>query len=123
MIDGSLLNPEYFFTTHPLPFVAINEPFFKLKMWRGGAWNSLTWMAVLGCLRYNRRDAALKIAERVLKWSQINYYRTGAIWEFYHPHGNAPLEMERKHAPWLLPCREYLGHNPLFAYARLLAGK
>ena len=123
MIDGSLLNPEYFFTAHPLPFVAINEPYFKLKMWRGGSWNSLTWMAVLGCLRYNRRDAALKIAERVLKYSQINYYRTGAIWEFYHPYGEAPLEMARKHAPWLLPCREYLGHNPLFAYARLLAGK
>lgn len=120
MIDGSLLDPDHFFTEHPLPFVAVDEPYFQLKMWRGGAWNSITWMAVLGCLRYGRKDAALKIAERVLKYSQLQYDRTGAIWEFYHPFGKSPMEMQRKKAPWLLPCREYLGHNPLFAYARLL---
>ena len=122
VIDGSLLNPDCFFTEHPLPFIAVNEPYFELKMWRGGAWNSFTWMAVLGCLRYGRRDAALKIAERVLHWANVQYLRTGAVWEFYHPFGKSPLEMRRKHAPWLLPCREYLGHNPLFCFARLLTG-
>ena len=122
VIDGSLLDSECFFTEHPLPFIAVNEPYFELKMWRGGAWNSFTWMAVLGCLRYGRRDAALKIAERVLHWSCVQYLRTGTVWEFYHPFGKSPLEMRRKHAPWLLPCREYLGHNPLFCFARLLTG-
>ena len=120
---GHLLEPTEFFTGHPLPFIAANEPGFSLRMWRGGAWNSITWMAVLGCLRYGRTDAARKIAEKVLERTQIAYLRTGSVWEFYHPHGGLPSEMARKRAPWLLPCREYLGHNPLFAFARLLAGK
>ena len=60
---------------------------------------------------------------RLLERTQIAYLRTGSVWEFYHPHGGMPSEMARKRAPWLLPCREYLGHNPLFAFARLLAGK
>ena len=122
-IDGSLLNPDCFFTAHPLPSIAVNEPCFQLRMWRGPSWNSITWMAILGCLRYGRADAALKLAERVMHWTQVNYYRTGSIWEFYHPNGALPTETRRKAAPWLLPCREYLGHNPLFAYARLLAGR
>lgn len=123
VIDGSLLNPEYFFTEHPLPYVAINEPHFKLKMWRGGAFNSKTCMAILGCLRYGRKDAALKIAERALDWTQAQYDRTGCIWEFYHPHGGNQNLMARKASPWLLPCREYIGHNPMFVLARLMRDK
>jgi len=123
VISESLLNPERFFTAHPLPYVAADEPFFELKMWRGGAWNSLTLMAVLGCLRYNRADAAEQIARRVLHWSDAWYRRTGAVWEFYHPRGESPATMARKRAPYLLPCREYLGHNPLFALARVCVGQ
>ena len=123
VIEESLLNPERFFTEHPLPFVAVNEPFFELKMWRGASWNSLTYMAVLGCLRFGRKDAAVKIAERALHWSQVYYNKTGAVWEFYHPQAkSSPSAMARKRAPWLLPCREYLGHNPLFALARVVCG-
>lgn len=122
VINESLLDPKRFFTKHPLPYVAADEPYFELKMWRGGAWNSLTYMAVLGCLRYNRYDAAEQIARRVLHWSEAWFRRTGAIWEFYHPHGDSPTTMGRKRAPYLLPCREYLGHNPLFALARICAG-
>ena len=122
VIDKSLLSPERFFTEHPLPFIAANEPQFELRMWRGPSWNSLTWMAILGCLRYGRKDAAVRIAEKALHWSQIQYNRTGALWEFYHPHGKSPLSVARKRPPCTIPCREYLGHNPLFAMARLCAG-
>lgn len=123
VIDESLLNPERFFTAHPLPYVAINEPYFKLKMWRGGAFNSLTYMAILGCLRYGRKDAAVQIAEKILDMALHHYRCTGAIWEFYHPFGESPMKMSRKAAPWLLPCREYQGHNPFFALARVAIQK
>jgi putative isomerase len=42
------------------------------------------------------------------------------VWEFYHPHGGDPLELARKpHTRYNAPCREYLGHNPLIAMARM----
>ena len=123
VIDESLLDPERFFTAHPLPFIAANEPGFALRMWRGGAWNSWTYMAILGCLRYNRKDAAVKIAEKALDMSLKAYERSGAIWEFYHPFGDHPSAMGRKKPPYQTPAREYCGQNPLFALARIVTGE
>jgi neutral trehalase len=120
LIDDHLLNPNRFFTPHPVCTVAWTDPAYELRMWRGPTWNSMTYWAARGCHRYGRPDAARRLLERALNASADVYGRTSTIWEFYPPHGGDPLELARKpHTQYNTPCREYLGHNPLIAMARL----
>ncbi|WP_158606421.1 MGH1-like glycoside hydrolase domain-containing protein [Paenibacillus ginsengarvi] len=120
VIDEHLLNPKRFFTKHPLATVAVSDPAFELRMWRGPVWNSMTYWAARGCMHYNRFDAALQLLEGALDASAEQFAQTGAIWEFYHPHGEAPDSLTRKpYTAFNTPCRDYLGHNPFLAMARL----
>ena len=120
VIDENLLNPERFYTPHPIATVGVSDPAFELRMWRGPTWNSMTYWAARGCLRYSRTDAARQLVERALDQSALQFDRTGTIWEFYHPHGGDPMTLQRKpQTPYNAPCRDYLGHNPLIAMARL----
>ncbi len=121
-IDGWLLDPERFFGVHPCRTVALGSPGYEMRMWRGPAWNSMTMWAAKGCLRYGRRDAAASILEAALDASARQFDRTGTIFEFYHPDGEPAESVARK--PYARdaanqPCRDYLGHNPLIAMARL----
>jgi putative isomerase len=120
VIDENLLNPDRFFTPHPVSTVAANDPNFELRMWRGPTWNSMTFWAARGCLRYGRVDAAHILLEQALDHVAKQFDRTGTIWEFYHPWGEHPETLARKpHTPYNTPCRDYLGHNPLIAMARM----
>lgn len=120
VIDENLLNPRRFFTPHPVATVGVEDPDFELRMWRGPTWNSMTYWAARGCLRYDRPDAAVALLTRALDQSAAHFARTGTIWEFYHPHGGDPQALHRKPAtPYDAPCPDYLGHNPLIAMARL----
>jgi len=120
IIDENLLNPQRFLTRHPSSMVGVEELGFELKMWRGPAWNSQTYWAARGCVRYGRADAARLLLERALDETARVFSETGTIWEFYHPHGGSPLDLQRKPgSPRNTPCRDYLGHNPLLAMARL----
>jgi putative isomerase len=120
VIDENLLNPRRFFTPHPVSTVGVTDPSFELRMWRGPTWNSMTYWAARGCLRYQRPDAAAALLSRALDQSAAQFARTGTIWEFYHPQGGAPESLQRKpHTNYNTPCRDYLGHNPLIAMARL----
>lgn len=118
VIDENLLNPERFFTPHPLASVAVCEAAFEPCMWRGPAWNSMTCWAAIGCMRYGRYDAAEKLLERTLNGSVEQFKRTGTIWEFYDSLGGEPEKLHRK-PNYDQPCHDYLGHNPLIAMARL----
>lgn len=119
-IDDYLLNPEVFFTPHPISTVGVNDPKFELRMWRGPAWNSMTYWAARGCLQYGRKDAAIKLLERALDQTADVYDKTGTIWEFYDPFGRDPEKLQRKpHSRFKVPCRDYLGHNPVIAMARM----
>jgi len=120
VIDRHLLNPRRFFAEHPIRTVARDDPKFDLLMWRGPSWNSMTYWAARGCLRYGRRDAARKLAEAALDSTAHEFARTGTIWEFYHPDGGPPESLRREVVePFGTPRRDYAGHNPLFALARL----
>lgn len=120
VIEGNLVHPRRFFTTHPPATVAVADPRFALRMWRGAAWNSMALWAALGCLRYGHDSAARKLVEAALDDSARQFERTGTIWEFYHPHGGDPETVERKpQSKYHSPCRDYLGHNPLLALAHL----
>lgn len=120
VIDENLLNPKRFFTPHPMPTIAIEDPGFELRMWRGASWNSMTYWATRGCMRYGRKDAAAAILERALDYTTKHYSETGTLWEFYHPHGERPEKVQRKpYTEFNQPCREYMGHNPVIAMAKL----
>ncbi|MGG1519362.1 trehalase family glycosidase [Paenibacillus oryzisoli] len=120
VIDRYLLNPERFFTAHPIPAVSLDDPGFELRMWRGPTWNSMTYWAARGCVRYGRTDAALKLLEKALDATAEQFERTETVWEFYHPHLGEQTALARKpYTDVNEPCRDYLGHNPAIALARL----
>lgn len=115
VIRDHLLNPKEFFAAHPIATVALSDPHFELRMWRGPAWNCMTMWAARGCLRYGETDGAKRLLERALDATAVQFERTGTIWEFYHPQGGNPETLFRKPTGRKVPCRDYLGHNPLFA--------
>jgi hypothetical protein len=120
VIDEHLLNPAHFFAPHPIATVGVEDPRFELRMWRGPTWNSMTYWAARGCVRYGRGDAARQLLERALDATAAQFERTGTVWEFYHPHGGRLEDLQRKpQTPYNTPCRDYLGHNPLIAMAHL----
>jgi putative isomerase len=51
VVEENLLNPERFFAQHPISTVALSDPKFERRMWRGPAWNSMTYWAARGCAR------------------------------------------------------------------------
>lgn len=119
VIDEHLLNPKEFFTPHPIATVAISDPKFELRMWRGPAWNCMTYWAARACLRYDRADGAHRLVEAALDATANQFARTGTIWEFYHPQLGKPETLVRKPSARETPWPDYLGHNPLFALADL----
>lgn len=122
LIFENLLNPNRFFSAHPLATVALNDPAFEPRMWRGPAWNSMTYWAARGCQRYGYPGAAAQLLERALDDTAVQFERTGTLWEFYHPNGGRPESLQRKpHTGFKKPCRDYVGHNPVIAMARLYA--
>jgi glycogen debranching enzyme len=119
-IEQHLMNTECFLTEHPVPTVAPADPMFELRMWRGPTWNSMTYWIARGCADCGFVGAARELCERALNCSAAWFEKTGTIWEFYHPHGGSPKELQRKpDTPFNTPCPDYLGHNPLLAMARL----
>jgi putative isomerase len=122
-IDEYLMNPAIFFTRHPIATVGRRDSKFEKRMWRGPAWNSMTYWAAVGCLKYGRKEAAKQLLEKALDDSAIQFKRTGTIWEFYDSLGGPPEALKRKPSTkYNEPCRDYLGHNPLLAMARLYEG-
>lgn len=119
VIDEHLLNPNEFFTEHPIATVAVSDRKFELRMWRGPTWNGMTYWAARGCVRYGRPDAAHRLLEGALDATATEFSRTGTIWEFYHPRLGPQSELKRKESGRNEPCRDYVGHNPLFAMADL----
>ena len=119
-LDRNLLNPERFLTAHPITTVAVSDPAFELRMWRGPAWNCMTMWAAEACLRYDRADGARIMLERALDRTAAEFERTGTVFEFYHPlGGHAETVVRKPGRAQVGPCRDYLGHNPLRAMARL----
>lgn len=119
VIDEHLLNPKEFFTPHPIATVAVSDSKFERRMWRGPAWNCMTYWAARGCLRYGRNDAAHRLLEAALDATAVQFQRTGKIWEFYDPQLGPEETLRRKASGRDMPYDNYLGHNPLFAMADL----
>ena len=118
LIDLYLLNEKHFLTKHPVPTVAVSSKHFEKRMWRGPAWNSMTYWIAKACVQYGRDDAAKIILERALDMTNYWYIKTGEVWEFYDSKGGNPAELKRK-TNHNQPYKQYLGHNPLIAMAEL----
>jgi len=115
-----LMRKDRFFTPHPIATVAASDPKFELRMWRGPVWNSMTYWAARGAVRYGDPEDAHKLLEAALDDSAAQFDRSGVVWEFYHPMGGHPEELKRKpQTKRNEPFPDYLGHNPLLAMARL----
>jgi Mannosylglycerate hydrolase MGH1-like glycoside hydrolase domain len=119
VIDEHLLNAKEFLAPHPIATVALSDPKFELRMWRGPAWNCMTYWAARGFLRYGRDGAARQLLEAALDATATQFERTGTIWEFYHPQVGDQQTLLRKPQGRRTPCPDYLGHNPLFAMTDL----
>lgn len=115
VIEEHLLNPKEFFAPHPITTVAMNDPKFELRMWRGPTWNCMSYWAARACLRYGSKDGARRILEAALDATAVQFERTGKIWEFYDPRGGDPAPLVRKPSARKTPWPDYVGHNPLFA--------
>lgn len=117
-----LMRKDRFFTPHPIATVSVSDPKFELRMWRGPAWNSMTYWAARGAIRYGYREDAHRLLGAALEDSSRQFDRTGVVWEFYSPFGGKPEELKRKpQTKRNEPFTDYLGHNPLLAMARLWA--
>ncbi|QYY37247.1 trehalase family glycosidase [Ruficoccus sp. ZRK36] len=120
LIENNLLNEERFLCEHPVPTVALCEPDFEHRMWRGPSWNSMTYWIARGCARYGRADVAAMLLEKALDATAIQFERTGTIWEYYHCGLGDQKTVERKpDTSRNMPSCDYLGHNPLIAMAYL----
>ena len=121
-VADHLMNPEEFFADHPLRTVSKKSPAYEMRMWRGPAWNSMTYWVIQGFLRWKFTAEARVLTEALLDASAKTFAETGNIWEFYDPSGADPVHVSRKpdrpDAP-NHPCTDYLGHNPLIDLARL----
>jgi len=119
VIDEHLLNPKQFCSPHPITTVGLNDSKFELRMWRGPAWNCMTFWAARGCARYGANQPAARLLEAALDATATQFERTETIWEFYHPQIGDQQTLRRKPRGRPTPCRDYLGHNPLFAMTDL----
>ena len=115
-----IMRPDRFFTPHPISTVARSDPKYEPRMWRGPVWNSMTWWAAEGALRYGYGQDAHRLMEAALDDTAKQFARTGVIWEFYDADGGDPEKLHRKpQTKRNMPFSDYLGHNPLLAMARL----
>ncbi len=119
VFEEHLLNPKEFFAPHPITTVALSDEKFELRMWRGPTWNCMAYWAALGCARYGHTEGARNILEKALDATAIEFARSGTLWEFYHPLMGGQSALQRKPSGRNEPCRDYVGHNPLFAMVDL----
>ncbi len=78
----NLTDPQLFWTTYPLPTVAINEPAFDaLQMWRGPTWVNINYIFIEALNSIGRHDIAGDLRRRTLELIMLH----DDIYEYYHP--------------------------------------
>jgi hypothetical protein len=64
---NQLVDPHRFWSTYPIPTVALDEPGFSARdYWRGPTWINLNWLVIDGLRRYGRDDLAARLLRRTL---------------------------------------------------------
>lgn len=83
-----LTDPQQFWTTHPLPTVAVCDAKYNpFQMWRGPVWININYIFVEALQRTGYESIAAELTERTLQLVM----RQSDIYEYYHPDtGEAP---------------------------------
>jgi putative isomerase len=77
-----LTNPDLFWTPHPIPTVAINDPAYdSLQMWRGPVWININYFFVEALKRHGRHELAAELRRKTLQLVMMHK----DIYEYYHP--------------------------------------
>lgn len=95
-----LQNPEEFWTPHPIPSVAKNNPAFDPDSgfycnWRGPTWINMNWFIVRGLVKHGYHDIAGEIAEKTREMIEREGFR-----EFYNPLTGKGLRNSTKGFGW-----------------------
>jgi hypothetical protein len=82
-----LRSPQEFWTTYPLPTVAIGDPKFDAnQMWRGPTWVNINYLFIEGLLKCGYHDLARELRDRTLALVM----RHADIYEYYNPLDGSP---------------------------------
>jgi putative isomerase len=82
-----LIDPETFWTQHPIPTVAINAPQYDPNtMWRGPTWVNINYLFIDGLVRIGREDVARELRDRTLDLIMGQ----DDIYEYYNPQTGEP---------------------------------
>ncbi|MCL0093381.1 hypothetical protein M1O53_00065 [Dehalococcoidia bacterium] len=75
-----------FWTPYPIPSVAINDPKFSLRYWRGPVWINVNYVVYLGLRKYGYDELANELRDKTIRMVIDLYARRGHFFEFYSPH-------------------------------------
>ncbi|MBT9133116.1 MAG: Glucosidase YgjK [Syntrophomonadaceae bacterium] len=75
-----------FWTPFPIPTVAVNNPKFLLRGWRGPVWINTNYMVYLGLRKYGYDELAKELRDTTIRMVVDLYARRGHFFEFYSPH-------------------------------------
>jgi hypothetical protein len=79
---ANLTDPSLFWTSYPLPTVAMSDPHFNpLQMWRGPTWININYLFVEALIRAGRADLATELRRKSLELVMLHR----DIYEFYNP--------------------------------------
>jgi hypothetical protein len=96
-----LHDPREFWTAHPLPTVAANDPTYNPEqMWRGPVWININYIFVEALQRIGRRGPAQDLAERTLRLVMGQ----NDIYEYYHPTTGTPPPKAAPMFGWSAAC-------------------
>ena len=112
-LEKHLLDPEEFFTEHPVPSISRDDPNYHPSgmYWLGGVWAPIVYMVVRGLKKYGKYETARTIARKHLDAMYRTYmeYEPHTIWECYAPESMRPSD--REDAPCVRP--DFVGWSGL----------
>ncbi|MEM8529605.1 MAG: trehalase family glycosidase [Chloroflexota bacterium] len=94
-------DPQTFWTTYPLPTVAVSDPKHdSYQMWRGPVWININYIFVEALSRTGHHQLAHELAERTLRLVMSQ----NDIFEYYHPETGEPPPKAAPMFGWSAAC-------------------
>lgn len=98
MIEGHILNPAKLWAPHGVRSLAADDPDYNnenvikpYSNWQGPIWPHANWMLMHALMHYGYPEAALAVAERVVRLCLKDLAENGMMRENYHADTGRPL--------------------------------
>lgn len=124
-LEKHLLNPEEFYTVHPIPSISRDDPNYSASgmYWCGGVWAPTNYMIIEGLKKYDKFDSARDLALKHIDAMSQTFitYAPHTIWECYSPEFMKPSD--REDAPCVRP--DFVGWSgigPIALFVNTLIG-